>query len=123
MALPSMLIAGRKGKIVEVEQVDLFRHRIGTKEFNISIHTEPKLVGSQSERPLAVSLYETGCKIASLPADEFAVVPGGIKNLIPTDEIRLRALSIVESLMAEIGTARLSALLDHSLSQQDHYNQ
>lgn len=122
MAHASMLIAGCKGTIVEVEQVDLFRHRIGTKDFNISVHTEPKSVGSNGMRPLAVSLYETGCKIASLPAAQSAVVPGGTDHVIPAEDIRSRALSIVECLMAEIGTARLSALLDHSLSQQDHCN-
>lgn len=118
----SILVAGRKGEMVEVEQFDLFKHRINETDFNISVHAEPKSVGSRGDRPLVVSLYETGCRIASLSAGNASLVLGGTGS-IDKQQIRVCALITVESLIAEIGGMRLSSLLGNSLSEQNHYNQ
>lgn len=119
----SILVAGRKGEMVEVEQIDLFKHRINETDFNISVHAEPRSVGSQGDRPLVVSLYETGCRIASLSAGNAPVVLGGGTGSIDKHQIRVCALITVENLIAEIGGMRLSSLLGNSLSEQNHYNQ
>ncbi|MBM5458544.1 hypothetical protein H8F21_13325 [Pseudomonas sp. P66] len=119
MPYSMILVAGSKGELVEVEQVDLFTHRINEMEFNISVHTDPVTAGSNSKRPLAVSLYETGCRLAGLKLGDDAEVAGARVEALG---IRLHALSTVQGLEAEIGSSRLSTLLDNSLLQQTHFN-
>lgn len=112
-------VAGRNGEMVEVEQVDLFKHRINNMEFTLSVHTDPSAVGSQGKRSLAVSLYETGCRLTSLRiGDEVA----SLGTSIELEDIRYRVLSTLDDLVAEIGSSRLSTLLGNSLLEQAHFN-
>lgn len=122
MPYPPFLVAGSNGEMLEVEQVDLFKHLIGEMEFNLAVHIEPEKLGSAEKRSLAVSLYETGCKLASLPAGDDAMVLHGRGDELEIGSIRLRALTTVDDLIAELGSSRLSALLSLSLSQRVHYN-
>lgn len=122
MSYSKCLIAGRNGKTLEVEQVDLFDLSIGEMDFSIAIHAASVIASAPESRPLVVSLYKTGCKIANLSVSgTAAVLYGNIKSL-GQDRLRSMAQASIESVATEIGCERLAQLLKNSLTDQTHLN-
>ncbi|MDF9779086.1 hypothetical protein [Pseudomonas baetica] len=109
------LIAGQQGQMMEVERFDLFKHRIGNREFNLAVHPEPEQLTNPDKRRLVVSLYETGCKLATLQA-QVGEVSAGVSI------VRALAQDTIKSLADEIGSERLSRLLDISLTDHQYLN-
>jgi hypothetical protein len=115
MPQSTCLITGQQGQKMEVERFDLFKHRIGGREFNLAVHPEPEQHSNPDDRRLVVSLYETGCKLATLQAQVGAVSAG-------VSTVRTLAQDTITSLAEEIGSERLSRLLDISLTDHQSLN-
>jgi len=110
------LITGQQGQKMSVERFDLFKHRIGDREFNLAVHPEPNELTNPDNRRLVVSLYETGCKLATLQAQVREVSDS-------VNTVRALAQETIESLADEIGSERLSRLLDNSLTDHQPLNE
>ncbi|MGF6281957.1 hypothetical protein ABH908_000010 [Pseudomonas frederiksbergensis] len=110
------LITGNHGQKMSVERFDLFKHRIGDREFNLAVHSDPEQLTNPDNRRLVVSLYETGCKLATLQA-QVCEVSASVST------VRALAQETIKSLAEEIGSERLSRLLDNSLTDHTPLNE
>lgn len=122
MPYATCLVADHHGQSLEVEQVDLFRQRIGEKEFNIAIHPEPGQLIQPEARRMVVSLYETGCKLATLTAHVGGAIVYGAVGSLGADGLRPLAQESIQNLADEIGCDRLVRLLDNSLTDHQPLN-
>lgn len=118
MSFSMCLVAGSNGRTLEVEQLDLFEHRIGEKVFSFAIHKASDRFSSADTSPLMISLYETGCKIANLSVSGTGAMAQHQSHEADREGLRNLALSSIQDIINEIGCDRLSLLLQNSLN--DH---
>lgn len=118
MSFSMCFVAGSNGRTLEVEQLDLFEHRIGEKDFSFAIHKASDGFSSAGTSPLMISLYETGCKIANLSVSGAGATAHNPSDKTDLEGLRDLALSSIQGIINEIGCDRLSRLLQNSLNDR-----